>query len=181
MTPAPAATAAAAARTVDVDQLYRQHAAALYRYAAQLCGDPQLAEDVVQETFLRALRGTVADEAPRAWLYQVATNLVREWRRTRARRDALLGAAPPDSALGEGPVGPERAFEARSRQRAVLAALARLPERDRVALLMRQDGFSHAEIAAAVGTTPKSVGQVLARALTRLSRLLGRDALPEEE
>ena len=91
----------------------------------------------------------------------------------RARRDAVLRAAPMDVASGDGPLDPERALDAAERRRVAREALAQLAERDRVALLMRQDGFSHAEIAAALGTTPKSVGQVLARAIERLARALG--------
>jgi DNA-directed RNA polymerase specialized sigma24 family protein len=51
----------------------------------------------------------------------------------------------------------------------VRRALAALSERDRTALLMREEGFSHEEIAAAVGTTTKSVGTVVARALRKLA------------
>jgi RNA polymerase sigma-70 factor (ECF subfamily) len=54
----------------------------------------------------------------------------------------------------------------------VHAALSQLPARDRTILLMREEGFTHAEIATAVGTTPKSVGTLVARALAKLAALL---------
>jgi RNA polymerase sigma factor (sigma-70 family) len=52
-------------------------------------------------------------------------------------------------------------------------ALLRLSERDRAILLMRESGFTQAEIAAAVGTTTKSVGTLTARALAKLAAVLG--------
>ena len=55
--------------------------------------------------------------------------------------------------------------EARVRASAVLDALS---ERDRAILLMREEGFKHREIAEAVGTTTKSVGTLIARALDRV-------------
>lgn len=60
--------------------------------------------------------------------------------------------------------------EARRRVRDALAALS---EKERIALLMREEGFKHREIAAAVGTTTASVGTLVARALTKLAGHLG--------
>ena len=66
--------------------LYDEHAAALWRYALRLTGDPARAEDVVQETLLRAWRHPeVTDDAersPRAWLFTVARNLIIDERRS---------------------------------------------------------------------------------------------------
>ena len=112
------------------------------------------------------------DEAPRAWLFQVATNLAREWGRTRARRERLLAAAPPDALHADAPHAADALLLAREDHEAVQRALLQLSERDRTVLLMREEGFSHAEIAAAVGTTTKSVGTFIARALTKLAEQL---------
>jgi RNA polymerase sigma-70 factor (ECF subfamily) len=57
----------------------------------------------------------------------------------------------------------------------VHGALQQLPERDRTILLMREEGFTHKEIAEAVGTTTGSVGTLIARALNRLARELGME------
>ena len=66
--------------------LYDEHAAALWRYALRLTGDQARAEDVVQETLLRAWRHPeVADDAERsarAWLFTVARNLIIDERRS---------------------------------------------------------------------------------------------------
>ena len=156
----------------EVELLFRRHSAALYRYLVQLTGSEDVAADAVQETFLRLLRTQPEDRAPRAWLFHVSTNLVREWARTASRRDTLLRAAPSDAATGEPPEDADRDLLARERHEIVLRALEPLQERDRIALLMRQAGFSHAEIGRELGVATTSVGQIVARALLKVSRTL---------
>jgi len=110
----------------------------------------------------------------RAWLFKVGTNLVFERTRTAARRERLLGATG-ERTMGDPPRDPHDAVVAGDRRRIVLAAVASLSEKERVAVLMREEGFSHREIAAAVGTTTGSVGTLLARALARLARAIQLD------
>jgi RNA polymerase sigma-70 factor, ECF subfamily len=98
-----------AREAATVEGLYNQHAAALYRYAWRLTGDGARAQDVVQETLLRAWQHPeVADdnERPaRAWLFTVARNMITdESRSARFRREvstpdevgALEGACPDE-------------------------------------------------------------------------------------
>jgi RNA polymerase sigma factor (sigma-70 family) len=164
----------------DADVLFRAHAPALRTYLARFIGDDDVAADVLQETFSRYLvRAPVVHEA-RAWLYAVATNLAVQTARTRRRRERLLDhAAPGDLPLGA-PESPDRVVERHERERRVRRALAALSERDRTVLLMRSAGFTHAEMASAVGTTTKSVGTIVARALAKLERALtlGEGARP---
>src|SRR5690606_19014649 len=112
------------------------------------------------------------------WLYRVATNLVRDSARIRRRRMELLHAYPERVPIGDAPAGPERALERKERTKVVRGALEGLSVRDRTLLLMREEGFSHQEIARAVGTTTKSVGSMIARALRKLSAELSK---PENE
>lgn len=157
----------------DLDALYRQHASALMRYLVRLTGDPELAADALQETFVRLVERPPRDLQSRAWLFTVATNLVREEGRTAARRRGLLdrGAADASFVPPAGP-GADDLVVIDERRRMVLAALDTLSGRDRTALLMREEGFTHEEIAAAVGTTTKSVGTIIARALRKLATSL---------
>ena len=71
--------------------LYDEHAAALWRYAVRLTGDPARAEDVVQETLLRAWQHPeVTDDgerSARAWLFTVARNLIIDERRSARSRN----------------------------------------------------------------------------------------------
>src|SRR5690349_22632345 len=69
----------------DVDRLFRAYNEMLVRYLTRRLGDRDWAEEVAQETFVRALRQeTLTNE--RAWLFAVATNLVRDEARKDARR-----------------------------------------------------------------------------------------------
>jgi RNA polymerase sigma-70 factor (ECF subfamily) len=153
----------------DASVLYERHAAGLLRYLTRMCGDPDLAADAVQETFARMLARPVPDERSHAWLFRVGTNVVREWARTGRRRSELLRAAPGGVATGDTAQAPDAELERRQLAQRVRAALDRLPERDRTILLMREEGFTHQQIASAVGTTTKSVGTLVARALRRMS------------
>lgn len=85
--------------------LYAEHAAVLWRYAVRLTGDPSRAEDVVQETLLRAWQHPeVTDDSqrsPRAWLFTVARNMVIDDRRSarfRKERESLDTGSTPEQA-----------------------------------------------------------------------------------
>ena len=161
---------------MDVPALYRTHHAPLVRYLTRLSGDPDLADDAAQEAFVRLAERPPADERElRAWLFTVATNVVRDARRTGRRRAEIL-AGDPEGASPT-PPGPDPADDVvRAELRLhVRAALDALSERDRAILLMREEGFKHREIANAVGITTGSVGTVIARALNRLAERLPPD------
>lgn len=109
----------------------------------------------------------------RAWLFQVATHLVRDRYRVSENRRRLLGTYPgAQSAEPDAQV----TLEQEERARAVRGALETLPERDRVMLLMREEGFNYREIGEAVSVQATSVGTLLARAQQRFA-----DALADRE
>ena len=154
---------------MNVTQLFLEHYDGLFRYLVRLTGDEDLAADAAQEAFVRRVERPPQDRNLRAWLYAVATNVVRDSARARARWLTLLMGSPDRAPMGDvGPL-PDVAAEQAERQRAVRAALDRLNWKERTVLLMREEGFAHHEIADAVGTTTGSVGTMLARALRKLS------------
>jgi len=131
----------------------------------------------VQETCVRLLERPPADgRNARAWLFTVATNLARDDARLTRRREELAARVPRPR--GEDPAG---AVERAETQVRVRAALGQLSPRDRMALLMREEGFRHREIAEAIGTTTQSVGTILARALIKLGQGLGVPTPEEKE
>jgi len=171
------------ARSGDRDalvQLYRRHRDPLFRHAFRMLGDQAGAQDVVQEAFARALV-KVSETRPglnfRAWIYRIVTNLcLRELdRRGRARPDP-----DPDARHGE-----VRAASHASMRREVgerlAAALARLPDRYRQVLLLRElDELSYAELAQVLEISEANVKVLLHRARQRFAALFVAGRLLEE-
>ena len=166
------------ARAGDGDafgSLVEQHADRIYRLTLRMAG-PDAAEDLAQQTFLKAWRGLNgftggADFG--TWLYRIAINICMDHlRRTVRERHVPLAdnqLLPADSDLAESVVnGLERA-----EQRAALAwALARLPAEDRLLLYLRiAEEQPYEAIAALLTTNVRTVGTRLYRARARLQRL----------
>jgi RNA polymerase sigma-70 factor, ECF subfamily len=157
---------------LNATQLFQQHYDGLYRYLVRLTGDGDLAADAAQEAFVRLVERPPQDRHVRAWLYAVATNVVRDTARARTRWLTLLTASPDRAPMGGMGARADEAVESAERRQAVRAALDRLSWKERTVLLMREEGFAHHEIAEAVGTTTGSVGTMIARALAKLSAQL---------
>jgi RNA polymerase sigma-70 factor (ECF subfamily) len=163
---------------LDPDRLYREHGERLFRYLVRLSGDPELAADVLQDTFLRLVeRPPRRHDHLKAWLFRVATNRLRDLRRKSARRSGLMHEDVVLGALADPPPSPDREVERAESQSIVRRALGVLSARDQAILLMREEGFAHREIAEAVGTTTGSVGTLIARALDKLARAL--ESMPD--
>ena len=139
----------------------------LVRFLTRQLGDRDWAEEIAQETFVRAMtQETIASE--RSWIFAVAMNLVRDETRRDARHrrrlELMRDEAKAASVVMPGPTSMERDEErAMARQ-----AVETLAERDRDALLMRGEGLSYEEIAAALDLSVGSVGTTLSRARRRL-------------
>ena len=154
---------------VDLNSLYLEHREALLRYVTRLTGDRDEAADAVQEAFLRLVSQPPAHDGNlRAWLFTVATNVVRDgWKR---RQSTLRLVHTPERApMGSQPVDPHTQLEEEERRLLVCRVLDKLSLKERTLLLMREEGFSHKEIAEAIDTTTKSVGTMIARALRKLA------------
>jgi RNA polymerase sigma-70 factor (ECF subfamily) len=144
--------------------LFTAHFQRLWRFTDRLCGDPDLAADLVQEAFVKLIeRGSLPD-APAAWLITVTLNLFRNQRTTRARRGRLLTLARAAEILGDSPPAPDQTALADDTRRRVRAALDQLPEREQALLLLQAEGYRYRDIAAALDLNEASVGVLLARA-----------------
>ena len=126
----------------QVEQLLGSYGPEIYRYCRRLAGSGPDGEDLYQQTFLRMLElDLTADESrsPRALLYSVATGLWHNEARKRRRRAAIArpveldGEAPPPLAGGE---EPEAAALAEAERAALAAAVERLPDKYRAAVLL---------------------------------------------
>lgn len=151
----------------DTERLFTTYHAMLVRYLTRRLGDRDWAEDIAQETFVRALRQEhLVNE--RSWLFAVATNLVRDEARRdiRHRRHLALLAEEQREAHEEAPdIVLERALDAADARHALDA----LAERDRHALLLKEEGLDYTEIAEILGIAVGSVGTTLSRARRRLA------------
>lgn len=150
--------------TVDIDDLFHRLYPSLFRFLVRTTGDKDVAEDIAQEAFVRLLRQSIPGDEAKPWLYTVATNLVRDRARRSTRRERIMMSVPVSATET---MQPDEALERNEKIAEVRQVLARLPERDRTLLIMREEGFTYAEIAKVVGVAPTSVGTLLARALRR--------------
>jgi RNA polymerase sigma-70 factor, ECF subfamily len=159
-----AVTPPSAAASVDYDALFRKLYPSLFRYLHRMTGDSDAADDIAQESFVRLLGRSMPEDEARLWLFTVATNLFRDSARTSKRRERLLAVRPwTPNALPR----PDETLERTSTVARVREALAKLSERDRQMLLMREEGFRYDEIARVAAVAPGSVGTLLARAARR--------------
>lgn len=160
-------------RNGRVDELYSLHHPALERYLVRLTGDEEVAADASQEAFVRLLQQEDLPPTPRAWLFRVATNHVRDnARRARRRRELSFDGRARGAHGDSAEPADRRASRSRAAQ-TLRKVLDELSPKERQALLMREEGFRHREIAEAVGTTTGSVGTLLRRAIEKAAARLG--------
>jgi len=160
----------------------------IYRLARRIVADSDEADDVVQETYIRAWAriGELRDPtAAAAWLSRIARNAARDrlrwWkRRPRAAFDETSPALLDLVAQGQrGPL-PDEALASAQVRAEVAAHVAALPDKHRVVLLLREvDGMSYEEIAEALGIAIGTVESRLHRARAALARRLARLAREE--
>ena len=142
-------------------QLFDTEYPRLFRYLDRLSGEPDLAADLAQEAFVRLNRRGTMPDRPELWLITVALNLFRNVKSTRSRRRRLLTTARAESVLADPPPPPPETAESSAQVR---FALGQLPEREQRMLLLRAEGYSYRDIAAALDLNEASIGTLLARA-----------------
>lgn len=153
----------------EFEAFHARTAQPLWAYLRRISGNPAVADDVLQESYLRLLRHPPAPDRDerevRAYLFQIATNLMRDRWRSRERERSVLErllslwpARPPGGAALSLDMG---------------AALERLAPRDRALLwLAYVEGYDHREIAKVMGLQEGSVRVILFRARKKLEKEL---------
>lgn len=157
----------------DLEDLYRRHASAVFRFAWGLCGDRARAEDLVSETFTRVLvrRPRIVTTTALAYLLAIARNTYLSGLRQSTRE------VPLPEELEDGGHDPGRRIDDRGRLRRALVALAALPEGERSALLLRLDhDLPYSDIAAALGISLSAAKVRVHRARLRLSEAIDRES-----
>jgi RNA polymerase sigma-70 factor (ECF subfamily) len=147
---------------------YERTARSVWSYLTRMTGDSQAADDLLQEAYYRLLRADVrwsSEGHRRAYLFRIATNLVRD-RHRRARTSPIVP-------LGERDVADGRDHAAADARADLDRAMRRLKPRERALLWLAYGvGQQHSEIADALGVKTGSVKPLLFRARRRLADLL---------
>jgi RNA polymerase sigma-70 factor (ECF subfamily) len=127
--------------------IYRRHAPDVLRFAFYLCGDRKEAEDIASEAFVRAWTSPtpIVVDTVKAYLFTIVRNLYLQNKRRSARH------APMHDQVADARPSAERVTEQRDEIAAAAERVARLPEIDRGAFLMRVDGSTYEDIGAALG------------------------------
>jgi RNA polymerase sigma-70 factor, ECF subfamily len=165
-----------AAREDVVMRAFAEHAGKLTSFAFGMTRDRDVADDLVQESFLRLVKELAADRTPDnipAWLFRVCANLAtsRGRRATVAQRFLSSVRSLPDEAPADIPT-------LRKETNAVLlAGLATLPSDARAALLMASQGFNGREIAEAIGRSEMATRAMMFRAREKLRVYLVREGV----
>jgi len=152
------------------DEIHRRYAGQLVAFARRmLSASGHDAEDIVQESFIRAYRGLRVTDRPmalRPWLYMIVRNRALDELRSPQR----AGTYDDDFALNAVPTADAaQCVQERDEMRRLVAEIGRLPERQRMALVMREfDGCSHVETARRLRTTVPATKSLIIRARSNL-------------
>ena len=156
------------------DQLAERHRPELLGYLVRLLGDVHGAEDVCQDTLLRAYRAygrLKPGSNTRAWLYKIATNTAFTALKHRKRRLAHSADVDLDRLLAD----PPAPLDPRDQMQVIRSAVEGLPPKQRAALMLRHfQGLSYSEIAVSLGGTETAARANVYQAIRRL-----REALAE--
>jgi RNA polymerase sigma-70 factor (ECF subfamily) len=179
--------AAAVAETLAGDEeafagLVERHSRNLFRLAYRMTGNEHDAEEVVQETFLRAYRRLdqfKAQASVGTWLYSIAINCARDLLQQQKKHQGRRELESPErpSALEREAAGeplPDRLALSAELSRQVALALRRLTSKERAALVLRHfEGLSIEEIGRTLGLRPSATKNSIFRAVRKLRRVLG--------
>ncbi len=159
--------------------LYERYVDRIYNYIYHRVGNHHDAEDLTARTFYRALSHIeryVDRGAPfSAWLYRIAHNLVANWHRDRARRQAIALDDSISPLVGQ--VTPHEHAEAAEQAEALRRAIHRLsPDRQQLLILKFSDGLSNAEIGQIMGRSEGAIKSLYHRTLQALQEELQRES-----
>jgi RNA polymerase sigma-70 factor (ECF subfamily) len=163
----------------ELETVMAEHESALLRYATRLVNDPNAAQDVVQDVFLKLLRGWTDGAKPArsltSWLYRVTHNVAVDYIRRESRLKILHRAhleASPDTA----PPQQHTELEKRDALRVTLEHVRQLePSEQQVVILRLQEGMSYQQISEITGESEGNVGFILHHAVKKLSKSLARE------
>ncbi len=155
----------------EITAVVAEHETALLRYATSLLRSPDLAQDVVQEAFIRLMRhrreGRAAIDNLKAWLYRVVHNLALDYIRKNQRHEAMQSALQKSAARRQ--ENPADTAVKRDAEAKAWELLKDLPEREQKIIYLKVvERKSYKEIAAIMELTVTNVGFILHNSLKKL-------------
>ena len=162
----------------ELETIMAEHESALLRYATRLVNDPNAAQDVVQDTFLKLLRGWTDGAKPtvqlKSWLYRVTHNHAVDYIR-RENRLKILHRAHLDTSPDTAPPQQHQELEKKDALRLALDHVRQLdPSEQQIVILRLQEGMTYQQIGEITGQTEGNVGFILHHAVKKLSKSLAR-------
>ncbi|MFB4167814.1 RNA polymerase sigma factor [Virgibacillus sp. JSM 102003] len=153
-------------RSIFTD-LFEAYQLPLYRYLLQMSRNKQVAEELLQETFYRAMISLEVKNMAqaKAWLFKVARNLFIDWTRKSKSEQLMVERIQLERADNNNIGNPEEQLENLTKQVHIEEVLSRLPERMRTILYIREiQGFTYQEVATAMNLSVSQVKTTLFRA-----------------
>ncbi|MGI8782935.1 MAG: RNA polymerase sigma factor [Acidobacteriota bacterium] len=159
-------------RIAEIFKLLRRP---VFRYVVGMLGDSQGAQDVTQEVFLRLYSSVRKGETIsncRSWVFHVAYRLAMDMLRVKGKVELMEAsglALALDRSVDPG-LDPERRLLEREQNDRLLSAMSRLSPQERRCMNLRAEGLSYGEIASVLGIRSSSVGNFLARGITKIKK-----------
>ncbi len=173
----PGEAASVPGRSSAVENLFREHNAALISFLRMRLTSEQEARDVAQEAYVRLLQLDKPQELNflKAYLYKIASNLAVDSLRRKQRQDKNEQAGP----LFDFEAQPSQEKQVASRQELALVrkAVAELPLKQRQAFLLSRDGWSSGRIGAYMNVSDRTIRNYLCQALEHIENRLGDVAM----
>ena len=157
----------------EVTEIYQTAGASLLRYALMLARNESLAQDAVQETFLRYyVRRVKGDPRPssRGWFFRVVRNYIFDQHKSSSAKTSV--SLDHAVACSDGRDSPEKVFEQSETVRKVFGLLA---PRELECLRLRCEGFTYKEIAEILGIESGTVGALLARGANKVQQAFSKE------
>lgn len=157
-----------------VIEQYEQLAAQLFRYAYALSKQRDVAQEAVQEVFLRYYVALVKGESivnDRAWLYRATRNYVLDYRKGYAARNCISLERTADSELCDARQNPEKE---RLQSELLSYAVKLLSPKEYECLQLRAEGLNYREIAQILNVSAGTVGTMLMRGIMKIRRRVGK-------
>ena len=167
---------------MDADELFRRYGKTVYNLALRLTGDSADAEDIAQESLIKAIRGLPSFRGGDAgvWVYRITVNAWKNFLRAKSARRMLRFFSADGEGVDSEPAGapspepgPEDAAERASEKVRIEQALTRLTAEERAVLVLRElDGLTYEQIAQSLDIPLGTVKSRLARARLVLAEAL---------